>query len=376
MKADKRLVEIQGTMLHTLNHAVSLVMLSVTLIAAGLSCAEESTDADDSREAESSAESQAEEKAENTPDNWKAERAKLKKDIKEIARKQAEKTITKRKVAKKLDFQWPVEKPTRPAEEIKKEISQQVEKKVDEKYPLSQMKEFRKEAKKKYPLLDKGDRTSFTIRGGKGRGAHVKNEPFHKKSSRRVHIGSQWLLRDDLPPEIEARFYPSVNKKFRSDYVRRNKRQYKARRKNYAEQIRNRLARKKFKEANYIYDETRQKWVSKVALLKRAVRHFREKRTEKLLPKIEQRVFTNNGYKKKQGEWKPAGILDKLKEAGKSLSGDAKDTSPSEEEMPEGIRAVPSDDQESSKNKPEQSESGEAKAEKPPSQPDLYDEDQ
>ncbi len=264
--------------------------------------------------------------------DWKKQKQVLKEKIQEFTRKKARETVTRRQIAERLGFSWPVKAPARQRKEIREEIKKKVQKRTQKEFPMSRVQTFKKEAKKKYPLAEKGEEVSITLRGGRGRGAKLQDEVFMGKTRNRVNIGGSWVFRGDMDKETESLFYPEVNKKMRRDYVRTKRAQLITNRDTFQKQLKRELAKKLFRKANYIYDRRQGVWRAKKKILEKAVGHFRQKKYEELQPEIEAQVFRNHNYAFKEGTWQPKSILGRITGKMRDITSSKKGKSKQKEE--------------------------------------------
>lgn len=259
---------------------------------------------------------QAQEQAE-----WKSERKKIQQQINKKVNQQVQKMVNPRQVAKSLGLSWPVPESKKTEKELLASIEKRVQEAVDRKYPLEEARQrYEKEAEKEYTMYEKGDKVSFVLRGGIGRGSAVVDEPFIEKTESRVHCGRRWVIREDMSRETQARFYKDVNKQMQERYVRVQMIQYKNKRERYADRVRRRLIFQEFPEANYIYNKRQKYWIAKKELLDKAVAHHRKQKRRKIKPKIEEQVFKANNYVLKDGQWMPQGVAAELEAKLKGLA--------------------------------------------------------
>lgn len=88
--------------------------------------------------------------------------------------------------------------------------------------PEEQKAAIREQAEERFKMVKPGERVSILLRGGRGANAIVDNEYFRSANDEYVQLGNRLIIKEDLDPEDQAKFYPDINAKLKEAYVVNN----------------------------------------------------------------------------------------------------------------------------------------------------------
>ncbi len=88
--------------------------------------------------------------------------------------------------------------------------------------PEEQKRQIRRFAEEHFTLVKLNEKVSLVLRGGQGTSVEIVNQPFRGANDEYVLLGFRQIIKEDLEPEDQARFYPEINAKMKEDYIRNN----------------------------------------------------------------------------------------------------------------------------------------------------------
>ncbi len=88
--------------------------------------------------------------------------------------------------------------------------------------PEEQKRQILRFAEEHFVLVEKNEPVSLTLRGGHGTSVEIVNQPFRGANDEYVLLGFRQIIKEDLTPDDQARFYPEINAKMKEDYIRNN----------------------------------------------------------------------------------------------------------------------------------------------------------
>ena len=110
--------------------------------------------------------------------------------------------------------------PAKSLEEIVEDIRMEAEDEAEARIrPEEQKAQIRAYAEEHFRMAALNERVSLTLRGGKGTSVDVVDKPFRAVNDEYVLLGNRQIIKEDLTPEDQARFYPDINAKMKEDYI-------------------------------------------------------------------------------------------------------------------------------------------------------------
>lgn len=250
--------------------------------------------------------------ANNAGADWKSEKKQLDKQIRKIVRKKVDEVVDPEKIAKKYRLPWPIPGPTKPADEIAATVEELVKAAVEEQYPESRIEEIKKEAIDRFKMYVPGEKVTFTIRGGVGRGSYIEDEIFYNKTDVRVQVGSRWINRIDIQEEDQARFYKNVNSVVVDRFAARNIANFREEQARFRKRKELEIGSQEYNKYNYTYMRKSNKWLPLKKAFSMMVNKTRRKYEKQFKPQVENQIFPQHDYVKKEGEWMPQHIWDEI----------------------------------------------------------------
>ncbi len=113
--------------------------------------------------------------------------------------------------------------PPRALNDIVDDVRDQAEANAEEKIrPEEQKVAIRANAEERYRMVEKNERVSLTLRGGRGAAAEIINQPFRNVNDEYVQLGNRQIIKEDLSREDQARFYKDINETEKEAYIVNN----------------------------------------------------------------------------------------------------------------------------------------------------------
>ncbi|MGN0867121.1 MAG: hypothetical protein ACI4SG_05540 [Oligosphaeraceae bacterium] len=88
--------------------------------------------------------------------------------------------------------------------------------------PEEQKRQIRLFAEEHFVMVKLKEKVSLVLRGGHGTSVEIVNQPFNGANDEYVVLGTRQVIKEDLDPDDQARFYPEINAKMKEDYIRNN----------------------------------------------------------------------------------------------------------------------------------------------------------
>lgn len=113
--------------------------------------------------------------------------------------------------------------PPRALPDIVDDVREQAEANAEEKIrPEEQKVAIRANAEERYRMVNKNERVTLTLRGGRGASAEIINQPFRNVNDEYVQLGNRQIIKEDLSREDQARFYKDINEVEKEAYIVNN----------------------------------------------------------------------------------------------------------------------------------------------------------
>ncbi len=113
--------------------------------------------------------------------------------------------------------------PPRALVDIVDDVREQAEANAEEKIrPEEQKVAIRANAEERYRMVEKNERVSLTLRGGRGAAAEIINQPFRNVNDEYVQLGNRQIIKEDLSRDDQARFYKDINEIEKEAYIVNN----------------------------------------------------------------------------------------------------------------------------------------------------------
>jgi hypothetical protein len=253
-------------------------------------------------------------RAQDTAGGWQAERAQIQADIKKKIDGILAQKVNKQKIATALRFPWPVPEPTASKAEIVKRVTAEVDKLASEKFPESKREEFKKQAAEEFRVYQPGDEVpEFTLDRP---GAHlvVQKGRLLQVTENRIRVGSRWLIPEDLPAHMKARFYEEDSQREIKLYINRKNFEYNQEIERFKRDEMKKRLPLAFLAAGYAPQGSKkakstdaEDWLPRGEVVDRIYEAYRQQLTRQIGPKITKDAFTAKGYElvKENGQWMP-----------------------------------------------------------------------
>lgn len=85
--------------------------------------------------------------------------------------------------------------------------------------PDTQKARIIREAEERFRLVSLNERVTLELRSGRGANAFIEDQPVRSINDERVQLGNRFVIKEDLSDEDQAKFYPDVNARVKSDYL-------------------------------------------------------------------------------------------------------------------------------------------------------------
>ena len=114
-------------------------------------------------------------------------------------------------------------RPQKTLSEIEDKIAIDADNNAEERLrPEEQKRAIREQAEERFRMIKKGERVNLQLRGGRGANANIINKPFRSVNDEYVQLGERTIIKEDLEPEDQAKFYPDINAEMKEAYIVNN----------------------------------------------------------------------------------------------------------------------------------------------------------
>jgi hypothetical protein len=210
-------------------------------------------------------------------------------------------------LARETGLAWPLTAPVKTVAEVNEAIKAAVEKEVTRRYAgADDMGRLGAEAQAKYRVYKVGERVSFRTMAPLGKDAPVEGMLI-AVSEAKIHVGNRWINRNDVPEEVQARFYPELASRAADRYVKTRLAQVRQAREAYAAAGYRKLTPAFFRDAGYALHPDTGAWTAATEI----VDLLRARKIEAIATD----VCTARGYVLKDGKWVKKTLIDKLADA-------------------------------------------------------------
>ncbi|OGV89382.1 MAG: hypothetical protein A3K19_33820 [Lentisphaerae bacterium RIFOXYB12_FULL_65_16] len=207
-------------------------------------------------------------------------------------------------LAREAKLAWPLTTPTKTVAQVSEAIETAVEKEVARKYAgADDVGKLGAETREKFRVFKVGDRVSFRTMAPLGKDAPV-DGILVAVSEQKIHVGSRWIDRGDVPEEIQARFYPDLAARAADQYVKAKLAAVKKAREAYAAAGHRKLTPIFFGNAGYAQHPDTGAWTASQEVI--------ELLRERKIAAITTEIGTARGYILKDGQWTKKTFLEKI----------------------------------------------------------------
>ena len=215
---------------------------------------------------------------------------------------------TRVKIAEKMGAKLPVTAPKKSLKDVQIMISKEADDKACKKYSSKDLASVTMKILQRYKSYRVGERITIMDQVG------MKITGTYKgREGNKVVVGGRKIMLDDIIPGERIKFNPGICARKAADGIRRLKKAFKAKRKEYKKEYCEKIEKKYYNQYGYV--KNKDKWVPRTEVIDAEVEMARKKfdKEQKLdAKKIKQRVkkefnkekyFQDCGYRKINGKW-------------------------------------------------------------------------